>query len=450
MTRRAKDALIGVGYIVVIAALIALSLAIYNHSFTHYVTVSAHVPVSADAMQDGAPVMVRGIQIGEVDAISTDGKNVDLQLKLTPDRTHDLPSNITVQLLPQTLFGQSYVNFVLPARASGQLSSGDTLEQDSSPGTVALEHVFTSLQRTLTIVQPEKLSATLGEIAIALRGKGQDLADTLGVIGRYLHHLQPQVPQLADDLNRLSDVANTYTDAAPDLLRGLAAFTHTSKLLVAQRADYVDLLASLTRTGQVVGRFVGTSRNQIIGLAAVSRPTLELTRRYAGEFPCLSNALVDLIPRVNKAFGVGTGRPGARVLLHVAKPSSPYTSTAGGFHSDREPHCPYVPATALANTALTGSGLPGTSNAKSAAATNAAGAKSTDAKSTGTKSTGVTSTAAESTGRPDGMGSVNSPAENELIAELMAPQAGLAPSAYPKWGSLLVGPALRGAQVSVK
>ena len=56
----------------------------------------------------------------------------------------------------------------------------------------------------------------------------------------------------------------------------------------------------------------------------------------------------------------------------------------------------------------------------------------------------------DKTADAQGLGEVNSPAENRLIAELMAPEAGVTPAAYPAWGSLLVGPLLRGAEVEVR
>ena len=431
--RRAKDAVIGVGYLVVIAGLIALSLAVYNHAFTSYLSVYAEVPVAGDALPQDALVMVRGILVGEVDEVTTDGETVRLHLQLSPDRVASLPANLTVQLLPRTLFGGSYVNLVVPAHPSGQLRAGDVLHQDTSPGTVALEQVFTKLQSALTIVQPEKLQATLNELADALRGHGRTLGQTLDIIGRYLHVLTPEIPKLATDLDRLTVVAHDYTDAAPDLLRGLAAFKSTSQLLVREDRNYVDLLASLTTTGRRFGHFVGTSQDQIIGLAADSLPSLQIAERYASEFPCVASALVDLVPRVNKAFGVGTSRPGARVVLHVTKPVGPYTSTPGEFSSTTGPRCPYIPATALAQTALAGlPGLPGTG----------------PQRPTGVES--GPSPAPAGAGPGAGIGSVNSPQENELIAELVAPQTGVAPSQFPRWGSLLLGPALRGAQVTVR
>lgn len=49
-----------------------------------------------------------------------------------------------------------------------------------------------------------------------------------------------------------------------------------------------------------------------------------------------------------------------------------------------------------------------------------------------------------------GLGDVNSPAENQLIGELMGPTHGVAPDEYPDWASLLVGPTLRGTVVTLQ
>ncbi len=49
-----------------------------------------------------------------------------------------------------------------------------------------------------------------------------------------------------------------------------------------------------------------------------------------------------------------------------------------------------------------------------------------------------------------GLGDANSPGENQLIAELVAPTQGMAPAEYPDWGSLLVGPTLRNTKVVLR
>ena len=44
----------------------------------------------------------------------------------------------------------------------------------------------------------------------------------------------------------------------------------------------------------------------------------------------------------------------------------------------------------------------------------------------------------------------NSPAEQDLVSVLLAPQLGVDARQVPGWGSLLVGPVLRGAEVSYR
>jgi phospholipid/cholesterol/gamma-HCH transport system substrate-binding protein len=52
--------------------------------------------------------------------------------------------------------------------------------------------------------------------------------------------------------------------------------------------------------------------------------------------------------------------------------------------------------------------------------------------------------------RGAGIGTENSPQENQVISELVAPGVGKRPSQFPKWGSLLLGPALRGTRVTLR
>jgi hypothetical protein len=44
----------------------------------------------------------------------------------------------------------------------------------------------------------------------------------------------------------------------------------------------------------------------------------------------------------------------------------------------------------------------------------------------------------------------NTPAEQEFLAQLIAPGMGVEPAQVPGWSSLLLGPMFRGAEVTVK
>ena len=44
----------------------------------------------------------------------------------------------------------------------------------------------------------------------------------------------------------------------------------------------------------------------------------------------------------------------------------------------------------------------------------------------------------------------NSPEENRLVNELVAPSLNVQPQTLPDWSSVLIGPAFRGAEVKLK
>jgi phospholipid/cholesterol/gamma-HCH transport system substrate-binding protein len=48
------------------------------------------------------------------------------------------------------------------------------------------------------------------------------------------------------------------------------------------------------------------------------------------------------------------------------------------------------------------------------------------------------------------LGPANSPQENDLVNELLAPAAKKRPGDLPDWSSLLAGPAFRGAEVTLR
>lgn len=409
-THLLRDFLVGLGYIVVIAALVALSILVYNKSFVTRTGVTLRAGNVGTALETGADVEVRGVVVGTVTGISSDGEQSLIKLELDPGQAKKLPANVTAELLPKTLFGQRFISLDLPAQPSAShLSDGDVITPSGSGRAPELEDVFTHLLPVLQAVKPAKLSEMLGAIAASLRNEGPALGHTIDTMSSYLAKFAPKVPQVVDDISRFAQVAKEYSLASPDLIKALRNFTTSSQTLVAERAQYVSLLHTVTSASQRFANFTKQNSQTIITLSRDSLPTLQVLAKYSSEFPCLSQALVGFIPVMNSALGAGTNQPGLHLSLQVLPTRQPYTagSAAPGFDDDGPPSCPG------ASTSTTGTAL-------------------------GT----LSSTA--------GLGTQNSPQENEVIAELMATSAGTSPADYPKWGSLLLGPALRGTAVTLK
>jgi phospholipid/cholesterol/gamma-HCH transport system substrate-binding protein len=469
---RALDATLGLGYVVVIVAFLAAVVLIYDKAFTHRTDVTLTTTSMGNALEEGSDVKYHGVPVGTVTAIVPAGHGARLTLALDPSVAKTLPRTTTALLLPKTLFGERYVDLVAPtgAPATG-LHSGSTIAQESSDEAVQLQDVFDHMLPMLQALQPQKLAATLGELAAMLRGEGDAIGDDMASWAAYFQKINPEVPQMTSDFAALGKVANEYADAVPDLLNALDTMTTTSATLASQQTQLSQVFATVTSAGDTTTGWMNDNSQTITVLSKQSRKALSAVAPYASEFPCLLKATADFVPVMDKTLGKGTKEPGIHVVLNVEPSRGKYvagkdtpTRATGG------PRCPYE------------TGQSGTT----AAPRTAASANHPAADVTGTPSSTSTSTPSTPTSTPtgaagssrhvtqasdqpptipappsdaleqqvtsaaNGLGQVNSPAENQMIAELVAPTVGLSPSSYPDWSSLLLGPLLRGAEVTLK
>lgn len=431
---RLPDALLGIGYLIVAGALLFVALLAYNKTFVDRVDIKLEASTLGNALQKGSDVKLNGVPVGTVTSVDTSDEGAVLTLGLNPSTAEKLPTGTTARLLPKTLFGERFVSLIPTAGSDGRmLKGGDTIRQDLSQESVELEQVFDELLPLLQSIKPDKLSASLGELSTMLRGQGATIGDSLEAWSAYLTKLNPKVPTLTDDLSKLASVARTYDAAAPDLLSALDTFTKTSATVVDERTQLVDVYASVIGSASTTRGWVAKNQNTIEVLADESRAALEAAAPYARSFPCLLDATSRFIPLMDKTLGKGTKEPGIHVQLNVVESRGKYLAgkDTPKFNAKGKARCPYVTGRTGAKTA--------SASAKSEPAAEPEKIAAPPAPSI------VSRTAAAT-----GIGDANSPAENQLIAELVAPTRGMSPDEYPDWASLLVGPTLRNTKVTLR
>ncbi|GAA1197841.1 phospholipid/cholesterol/gamma-HCH transport system substrate-binding protein [Kitasatospora gansuensis] len=411
--RRSGRLAAGVVFLLVPALLAGVCVAVYDRTFADETTVTLETTAAGNELHVNADVKLRGVVVGRVREVGADGDRARLTLALDPAQLTGIPAGVTAQLLPTTLFGERFVALVPPAAASGDaLRAGAVIAQDRSAEAVELEQVLDHLLPLLSAVQPEKLSATLHAVSTALRGRGAQLGTTLVELDSYLAGLNPELPALTRDIGQLVTVSRTYGDAAPELLQALTDLTTTSGTLDRQQAGLRALYAAGSASARDLTDFLQRNRSTLIRLSADSRATLELLAEYAPAFPCTLRTLADFVPVMDKALGKGTDQPG----LHVTVSTLP---SRGRYQPGKD--APAYTATG--------------------------GPKCYDTPYTGRGSTPPAATAGEGFPMPAalGLGLPNSPQENALVNELLAPGRDL-----PDWSSVLAGPLLRGAEVELR
>jgi phospholipid/cholesterol/gamma-HCH transport system substrate-binding protein len=392
----------GIVFLLVPALLAWLAVAVYDKSFSDTATVTVRTGSAGNEMHLGADVKVRGVVVGRVASIHADGDGARLTLAIDPGQLRRIPAGVTAQMLPTTLFGARFVALVPPAGAAPggpALAAHAVIAQDRSGDAIELQQVLDHVMPLLTAVQPQKLAATLNAVATALDGRGTELGTTLVQLDGYLRRLNPELPALNDDIKQLVTVSHVYAAAAPDIVQALTDFTRTSGTLAQEQANLSTLYGATTATAQDLTSYLRQNKDTIIRLSADSRGTLGLLAEYAPAFPCTLRTLADFVPVMDKALGKGTSQPGLHVDVttapsrgrYVTGKDTPVYGASGG------PQCYPVPYTGRGTTPL-----------------------------------------------------ANSPQENELVNELLAPALSATPQSLPDWSSLLTGPVFRGTEVTVK
>src|SRR3954464_12383624 len=316
--------LYGIGLLAAAAAIVALCMLAFEQAFTPFDYVTVHVARAGLQLLPGSDVETRGVIVGSVDAITSDGNGATLRLRLNPAKARELPTNVTVRMLPKTLFGEKYVDLVLPARpASTHLRSGAVIAVDQTKSTLEIDQALNDLLPLLRTVPPVQLNQTLTALATALDGRGQQLGQTIDEMDTYLKGFNPQLPQLAHDMSALSGVAHTYTEAADPLLRMLSNLTVTSSTVVDEKQQLSTFLSDVTGAADETHDLLARNAHNIVAVNRVNRPVVKLLARYSPEFPCFFKGYAKLVPRIHNAVPKTPGLThSAHVVVEVV-PSYP-------------------------------------------------------------------------------------------------------------------------------
>jgi virulence factor Mce-like protein len=453
---------LGIGFILVIALLVGLAVAQYAGAFRAGVPVTLKVDRVGTQLSARADVKIRGLVVGTVDRISTDGNGATISMSMDPDLIDQIPDDVTARLLPKTLFGEKYVSLVPPDRPDAvRLAAHDTIHEDRSVAGIEVERVLDDLLPLLQAVRPQDLATTLGALSQALAGRGDQLGQTLAQLNTLTAGLRPAIPDLQADITQLADYSENLSKAAPDLLDALDDLRTTSRTVVDEAQNLRELYRSVTGASDDLRGFLEANKENLIGLAGAGRPTLETLARYAPEFPCFFQQASRLVPYLDQVFGKGTAEPGLHVTLEIVANNGKYVPNRDdpAYSDDRGPRCyPIIrpgPQYPPDGPFRDGSVPPPPPAGQPVGPPSRFGAEdhgTFDGTSSWDLVPGFGRSPRSHAGAEPAsydMGVTNSTGEQQVVAELVAARTGTTPAAVPGWGSLLVGPLYRGTEVRV-
>ena len=296
--------LLGVLFLGLVVLAAWLTYATFTKQFATYEEVTLETSSVGLALPARADVKIRGVIVGEVleaTAAETRESGATLTLGLYPDLVDTIPANVTASIVPKTLFGEKYVSLIVPDQPDSQhIAAGDTITK--TVVATEVEEVLNDLYPLLTTVQPADLNMTLNAVATALEGRGEQLGENLETVDAYLKRLNPQIPELVEDLRLTAEVSDTYSDILPQvgtILENTITTTGTLEDREQQLNALFDDVASLSATTQT---FLDENGDELVRLGEVSAQGLAVLARYAPEFPCLTQGLVNVGKRSAESF----------------------------------------------------------------------------------------------------------------------------------------------------
>ena len=340
----AQQRLVGLAFLLLIAALVGVTVGLYQKAFTPVVMVSLQADRIGNQLTQGADVKLRGMLVGEVRSVRSNGDHATIELALSRDHVGLIPADISAMLLPKTLFGEKYVALQLPGgtgvtgTAGRAIRSGDVITQDRSSTARETAKAVDDLLPLLQALKPAALSVTLNALSGALRGRGDKIGANFARVDTYLAQLNPALPTLARDNAGIADFADTVNRALPSVLEVLDNLSFSSRSLVDQQSQLAGFLRSTAGFTNATTSLLHDNGPRFVQLAADSLPSLKVYERYSPGTACLLTSIAASVPAGEASFG---GKiPGLHITLGVVQDQGTYAPTdTPKFGEDRGPTC---------------------------------------------------------------------------------------------------------------
>jgi phospholipid/cholesterol/gamma-HCH transport system substrate-binding protein len=438
MTRR----LLGTAFIGLLCFLLWLTYAFYAKVFTATVEVKLQTTHIGLQLNRHADVKLRGIIVGEVRDVSTDGDFATVYLSLKPDAVREISSQVSARILPKTLFGEKYVALVPPVGPEGRaIKAGDTISRDKTAVGIEIEKVLNDALPLLQAVDPADLNATLNTLATALEGRGSEIAATLTQLDGYLKKLNPNVPNLIAALTKLTQVSKIYGDVTPDLARALRNLTITGNTVVEKEKQLQTFFTDVQTLSTTGNAFLKENEDRVIRLGEVSKPVLDLLERYSPEFPCFLKVMTDTIPTLSDTFRDGALHINLELITNQPTPYQPAETPK--YEDHRGPTC------VGRNYSVPGEHPgPYTQDNPAPYVTGEDGVIGDHGKNTRFPVNLQLNRAMP--GFAMDTGGAGTPAEQKVIDSFAGPAMGVPANEVPDLTTLLIGPLVRGGQVNLK
>jgi len=421
----------GVAFLCLLLAGVYLTYGIFSKKFKDYDEVTLQTSTIGLQLPERADVKIRGVIVGEVLDFRSSSDGAEVTLGIYPSELDSIPADVTGSIVPKTLFGEKYVSLVIPDDPqSDHIEAGATIERTTVATEV--EQVLSDLYPLLRTVQPAEINQTLNALATALDGRGDELGENIETLDSYLKRINPQIPQLVEDLRLTAQVSDNYADVMPQIAQIIDDTVLTTGTLEGREEKLHALFDDVSSFSDTATDFLDENGDNLIRLSEVGQDQLRVFAKYAPEYNCLTRGIVNAGKLQAEAFRGFTLHIVLETLPHQPRPYD--ANDTPRFGEDRGPTCLHLPNPPW-NQSNPVRHQPDFDD----------GVDEPTGK-------GTSRVVPNSSLRRAGSGSAapGSAEETALLRSLLGPALGVSAADVPDLGVLLLGPMARGAEVSLR
>ncbi|AXK87160.1 MCE family protein [Nocardia farcinica] len=241
-------------------------------------------------LQPGNDVTLRGYRVGKVDSIELIDRGQAIAATARIDQRYRIPVDTMVSVQALSGAGEQYIDF-RPATEDGPyLADGAVIEFDSErvKTPTPVWSVLDNSSALISQIDPDKFSVILAELDIALSGGPDQLRGLINGISLAMAGLDSLLPQTTNLITNLRTIANTTSNAQPDL----ATLTANSGALFEQ----------FNNANAEVQRILDEAPGQLASLGAVLDTTTDPMTSLATNFVAITRAAQLRLPAMRALF----------------------------------------------------------------------------------------------------------------------------------------------------
>ena len=273
----------------------------FRGGFTPRITLTALASRSGLVLDRGAKVTYNGVEIGRVGSISEVERNgqpaAKLLLEIAPKYAGLIALNVNAEITATTVFGNKYVSLSSPKQpVARKVTPADIIVVGSE--TTEFNTLFETVMQISEKVDPVKVNLTLSAVAAALNRQGDKFGASIINGNTILDDINPQMPQIRHDIQRLADLADIYGDASPDLWSALDNAVTTARTFNQQKKELDAALLAAVGVGNTGADIIDQSRSDLQHAVSDLVPVTQLLDTYSPELYCLFHHGAEVLPKV--------------------------------------------------------------------------------------------------------------------------------------------------------